>query len=84
MVTLKNKEDIYDLLKLGFKEEEKISLAGLAAYLNSKKFSYQEYGYKKLKSLLKDLSFLTFEADEKNRKDAYVVLHPFSCEKETK
>ncbi len=84
MVTLKNKEDIYDLLKLGFKEEEKISLAGLAAYLNSKKFSYQEYGYKKLKSLLKDLSFLTFEADEKNHKDAYVVLHPFSCENETK
>lgn len=83
MVTLKNKEDIYDLLKLGFKEEEKISLASLAAYLNSKKFSYQEYGYKKLKSLLKDLSFLTFESDEKNNKDAYVVLHPFYDEKET-
>ncbi len=84
MITQKNKEDIYDLLKLGFKEEEKIPLSGLAIYLNSKKFSYQEYGYKKLKSLLKDLSFLTFEADEKNHEDAYVVLHPFLYEKDAK
>lgn len=82
MLTLQNKEDIYDLLRLGFMEEEKIPLASLALYLNSKKFSYQEYGYKKLKSLLNDLSFLSYDTDEKHPNDVFVVLHHFDGEKE--
>ena len=83
MLTLQDKADIYDLLKLGFKEEERIPLASVAQYLNSRKFSYQEYGYKKLKSLLADLSFLSCETDKKNHNACYVILHPFdSKEKE--
>jgi hypothetical protein len=84
MLTLKNKADIYDLLKLGFKEEERIPLATLALYLNSKKFSYQEYGYKKLKSLLNDLSFLSYETDEKNPSDVYVRIHAFDSGEKNK
>ncbi len=84
MLTLQNKEDIYDLLKQGFKEEEKIPLATLALYLNSKKFSYQEYGYKKLRSLLGDCSFLSCETDVKNHSNVYVTLHPFKDEKAAK
>lgn len=84
MLTLKNKEDIYDLLRLGFREGEKIPLASVALYLNNKKFSYQNYGYKKLKSLLKDLPFLSLEADEKNPKMSYVVLHSFEESKSQK
>lgn len=80
MLTKQNKADIYDLLKLGFKEEEKIPLASLALYLNNKKFSYQEYGYKKLKSLLNDLSFLSYETNKKNHNDVYVVLHHYDEE----
>ncbi len=84
MLTLQDKENIYDLLKLGFREEEKIPLATLALYLNDKKFSYQEYGYKKMKSLLNDLTFLSYETDEKHPNDVFVVLHHFDGEKEKK
>ena len=80
MLTLKDKADIYDLLKSGFKEEERIPLSSLALYLTNQKFSYQEYGYKKLRSLLEDLSFLSIETDEKNPSVVYVVLHSFDKE----
>ena len=83
MLSLQNKADIYDLLKQGFQEEKKIPLATVAMYLNSKKFSYQEYGYKKLISLLSDCSFLTCQPDVKNHSIVYVTLHPFKDEKET-
>lgn len=76
-MTLQNEAGIYDLLKLGFEENKKIPLATIALYLNSKNFSYQEYGYKKLKSLLEDLSFLSFENDMKSSGNAYVIIHPF-------
>lgn len=81
MLSLQNKADIYDLLKQGFQEEKKIPLATVAMYLNSKKFSYQEYGYKKLISLLSDCSFLTCQPDVKNHSIVYVTLHPFKDEK---
>lgn len=80
MLTLKDKADIYDLLKSGFKEEERIPLSSLALYLTNQKFSYQEYGYKKLRSLLEDLSFLSIETNEKNPSVVYVVLHSFDKE----
>lgn len=80
MLTLKDKADIYDLLKSGFKEEERIPLSSLALYLTNQKFSYQEYGYKKLRFLLEDLSFLSIETDEKNPSVVYVVLHSFDKE----
>lgn len=84
MLTLKEKEDIYDLLRMGFDENKKIPLASIALYLNDKKLSYQEYGYKKLRSLLNDLSFLNIESDPRNPSNVYVEILPFEMEEKSK
>lgn len=84
MLTLKEKADIYDLLIKGFDENKKIPLASIALYLNDKKLSYQEYGYKKLRSLLNDLSFLNIEADSRNPSNVYVKILPFELEETSK
>lgn len=84
MLTLQDEIDIYDLLKQGFSFNEEIPIASIALYLNSKGISYQEYGYKKLKSLIDDLSFLTTKTDKENHSIVYVSLHQFSHEENKK
>lgn len=78
MLTLQDKGDIYDLLIQGFDTETRIPMATLALYLRDKGFSYEKFGYKKLKSLLNDLEFLSFDTDnENNHCDVFVTIHPF-------
>ena len=84
MLTKQDEIDIYDLLKQGFSFNEEIPIASIALYLNSKGISYQEYGYKKLKSLIDDLSFLTTKTDKENHSIVYVSLHQFSIEEKKK
>lgn len=81
MLTLKDKENIYDLLVLNFPKETEIPLSKLALCLRDKGFSYEEHGYKKLRPLLEDLDFLSLENAEHGSPDVFVTIHDFSVPK---
>ncbi len=85
MLTLKQKKDIYGLLLENFEKGVDIPLASLALYLKSKNIDYTEFGYKKMKSLLNDLEFLSLKTRKaKGHEDVYVVIHNFSVGEKTK
>ena len=65
MLTLKQKKDIYGLLLENFEKGVDIPLASLALYLKGKNIDYTEFGYKKMKSLLNDLEFLSLKTRSK-------------------
>ena len=83
MLTLKDKENIYDLLVLNFPKEKKIPLSKLALYLKDKGFSYEEHGYKKLRPLLEDLNFLSLENSAPGSSDVFVTLHDFTWKEDS-
>ena len=79
MLTLKQKKDIYGLLLQNFEKGVDIPLASLALYLKGKNIDYTEFGYKKMKSLLNDLEFLSLKTRKANgHENVYVVIHDFS------
>ena len=79
MLTLKQKKDIFGLISQGFEKEVDIPLATLAIYLKDKNIDYSEFGYKKMKSLLNDLEFLSLKiVKEKGHDNVYAVIHDFS------
>lgn len=79
MLTLKQKKDIYGLLLENFEKGVDIPLASLALYLKGKNIDYTEFGYKKMKSLLNDLEFLSLKTRKANgHENVYVVIHDFS------
>ncbi len=85
MLTLKQKKDIYGLLLDNFEKGVDIPLASLALYLKSKNIDYTEFGYKKMKSLLNDLEFLSLKTRKaKGHENVYVVIHDFSDGGKTK
>ena len=78
MLTLKQKKDIYGLLLENFEKGVDIPLASLALYLKSKNINYTEFGYKKMKSLLNDLEFLSLKTRKaKGHENVYVVIQDF-------
>jgi len=81
MLTNQDKQNIYDLLCQEFEKNSKIPLAKVALYLKNQGLNYEEFGYKKMKSLLNDLNeFLELSADETvgHKKEEYVVVHDFN------
>ncbi len=78
MLTNQDKQNIYGLLCQEFEKNSKIPLAKVALYLKNQGLNYEEFGYKKMKSLLNDLNeFLELSADETvgHKKEEYVVVH---------
>jgi hypothetical protein len=84
MLTLQQKKGIYGILLQNFEREVDIPLSSVSLYLQSKNIDYAKFGYKKLKSLLNDLEFLSLKmVGEKDHQNAFVVIHEFSNDNKT-
>lgn len=85
MLTLEQKRSIYGILLQNFEREVDIPLSFVSLYLQNKSIDYSKFGYKKLKSLLNDLEFLSLKmVGEKNHQNAYVVIHDFCVDEKNK
>ena len=70
MLNSSEKEDIYNKLSSSFKLDTLIPMATIALYLKNNGIDYLSKGYKKLKTLLKDLDFI--KINQKNDEDKHV------------
>lgn len=75
MLTSSEKEDIYNKLSSSFKTDTLIPMATIALYLKNNGIDYLSKGYKKLKTLLKDLDFIKIsQANDEDKHVEYVLI----------
>jgi hypothetical protein len=79
MLNRQDKQNIYGLLTQAFEKNVEVPLAKVALYLKDQGLNYEEFGYKKMKLLLCDLSeFLELRTSmRKGHESEAVVLHDF-------
>lgn len=82
MLNRQDKLNIYGLIRSEFKQGVSYPLSKVATYLSKQGLNYQEFGYKKMKSLVQDLpEFLTLETKNVNGHAVESVLfHEFKEE----
>lgn len=85
MLSNQDKIKLYGLITSEFKAGVEYPLAKVALYLTNQGLNYQEFGYKKMKTLLMDLpEFLTLEEKKSDKGHADVVrIHAFTPVKQT-